>query len=136
MEPINPLLPALRPDTPGLLCRAGGMLEAVRGIQQEASAEYWYGLAMAPSAESETRLAYAAKSEGLLRFEITTIRRNLENETGDEKYWEIDSDGENWGYYFDSEFFYNHNQNKFFILRECYTYLVNLADSSVIKYDI
>lgn len=42
MEPVNPLLPALRPATSGLLRRAGGLLGAVRGIQQEASAEWWY----------------------------------------------------------------------------------------------
>ena len=41
MEPVNPLLPTLRPAA-GLLHRAGGLLAAVRGIQQEASAEWWY----------------------------------------------------------------------------------------------
>ena len=42
MEPVNPLLPALRADTPGLLRRAGSLIGAVHGIQQEASAEYWF----------------------------------------------------------------------------------------------
>jgi len=41
MEPVNLLLPALRPDTPGLLRRTGGLLEAVRGIQQD-SKSYWF----------------------------------------------------------------------------------------------
>ena len=136
MEPVNPLLPALRPDTPGLLRRAGGLINAVRNIQQEASAEYWYGLAMVSSANSETKLAYAIKSERILRHEIATIRRTLEIEKGDEKYQAIDSDdGENWGYYFDTVAFYDGNQNTFARLHECYTYLVNLADSSTVKAD-
>lgn len=46
MEPANPLLPALGADTPSLLRRAGGLLNAVRGIQQEANAEYWYELGL------------------------------------------------------------------------------------------
>ena len=90
---------------------------------------------MVSSANSETKLAYTIKSERILRHEIATIRRTLEIEKGDEKYHAIDSDGENWGYYFDTEAFYDGNQNTFARLRECYTYLVNLADSSTVKAD-
>lgn len=42
MEFVNPLLPALRPDTHGLLRRTGGLINAVRDIQQDASAGHWY----------------------------------------------------------------------------------------------
>lgn len=42
METVNPLLPALRADTTSLLRRAGGLLDAVRGIQQEGNSVYWF----------------------------------------------------------------------------------------------
>lgn len=73
MEPVNPLLPALRADTPALLRRAGSLLGSVQGIQQEASAEYWLELAMNSQVSSENYSAYAAKSEALLREEIGNI---------------------------------------------------------------
>ena len=47
MQPTNPLLPALRPDTPALLRRTGSLLGAVQGIQQEANAEWWFQQGMA-----------------------------------------------------------------------------------------
>lgn len=134
MEPVNPLFPALRSGTPSLLRRAGGLIDAVQSIQREASAEYWYNLAMQLSDDNENRLAYFAKSEELLCYEVATILRALENEN-DERYNGIDSDGESWGYYFESEAFYIDNQVVFANLQKCYALLVDLSQSSAAKAD-
>ncbi len=62
MEPVNPLLPALRPDTPGLLRRAGSLINAVRGIQQE-SKSYWFekGIACKDAEKWEDAVFYFGK---------------------------------------------------------------------------
>lgn len=139
MEPVNPLLPALRPDTPGLLRRAGGMINAVRGIQQEASAEYWYGLAMALSADSENRLAYFAKSEGLLRYDIGIICQLLESSRKNNEYtrWrESKYDGGSAYPSFSEELWYNGSTFLIDKLFGYYELLVKLAESSAMKADL
>lgn len=126
MEPVNPLLPALRPDTPGLLRRASGMLEAVRGIQQEMNGDYWLNLAKNEN-PSDARAFYVTKSETLFLIEVKEIKIYLKSDEEKEQYSYFESDGESGGWAFDDELFYSSNKNKFDRLATCYEHLVELA---------
>jgi tetratricopeptide (TPR) repeat protein len=138
MESANPLLPAHRPEAPSR--RTSRMINAVRSIQQEASAEHWYGLAMTHSTDSEIKLVYLAKSEGLLRYEIAAIRRELESNSSQygHQYYESDGDGGYDGpiFDFDSDSWYNANLSRFDRLFECFELLVEVVDSPAIKADV
>ena len=78
MEPANPLLPALRPDTPALLRRTGSLLGAVQGIQQEASAEYWLGLLQSEALIVGQRKTIEIRCSDLLRCDIEVTLKVLE----------------------------------------------------------
>jgi len=138
MEPVNPLLPAHHPEAPSR--RTSRLINAVKNIQQEASAEHWYGLAMTHGTDSENRLAYLAKSEGLLRYEIAAIHRELESNSSQygHQYYESDGDGGCDGPFFDfdSDSWYNANRGQFDKLFECFELLVEIVDSPAIKADI
>lgn len=78
MEPVNPLLPALRADTPGLLRRAADLIGAVRGIQQEASADYWISLLHVGVTHIDQRRELVRKCTDLLKHDIELALQRLE----------------------------------------------------------
>ncbi len=111
MESVNPLLPALRPDTPALLRRTGSLLGAVQGIQQEASAEYWFGLLQNQALSTGQRKSIEIRCSDLLRRDIEAALKVLEEHAkqtdadGDEKY--MRPYGDVYGWFFDVDDFYN-----------------------------
>lgn len=138
MEPANPLLPALRPDTPALLRRTGSLLGAVQGIQQEASAEYWLGLLQSEALIVGQRKTIEIRCSDLLRCDIEVTLKVLEenscktNADGGWKYeaWDADSDGCG-GSYFDDEYFYDEERAVFDELFCNYGKLAGLQGNSI-----
>ena len=140
MEPTNPLLPALRPDTPALLRRTGSLLGAVHGIQQEASAEYWLGLLVSGSLSATQQASAITKCADLLELSIETALKRLrgkakfdesrrDDENGQTKYWGVaDDDDGGWWAFFNNDFYSDERGEFAKLLAACQT-LASLQSS-------
>jgi len=102
----------------------------VQGIQQEASVEYWVRL-LADRSLSVSKTEFCLNQCSILLLdEIEAIKRILKERSEYEKYLGIDSDGESWGYFFESEIFYKDEEANFKFIFSSYERLIDLQTTS------